>query len=405
MPHGIISSETQIHGTWFIRVNGAIWATYHDNHVMCGETKLPASVSNPKVLGYRSPSAWYCRRSRWQLSGGAIRYSWNQWPHLEENVGDLTSFGLGDSRRLVYIDPSLADTLLKNTLSKMVEDDVAFNAFMLQGKQALKMVGNLATGIAHGTDALMTAEFKRPGNFRRFLANAANSAIRDFSGKYLEYLYGWKPLADDVENAFQSMIDGYTGPEQKRFRLAVRGHKQVKGEEDLIQSVACWFTSSNWSSIQRIRRVNKARLVLNYSFPSQAGEMLPTMTPFGTAWELTPWSFVLDWFVPVGNWIGAMEATQYAVYLQNAILTQSVEVASIPGKISRWNSQIERSGYTIVDSTPPSLSGHDFYMTREVLSSVNVLDRIKFPSFSSKFGLPQASQALALLSQVLNKWK
>ena len=151
-------------------------------------------------------------------------------------------------------------------------------------------------------------------------------------------------------------------------------------------------------------RENRAKVVLHYWFPNQAGEMLPTMTPFGTAWEAAPWSFVVDWFVPIGDWIGAMEATQYAIYLHDAVLTQSVKVTSLKNSRSRWVYKHVPSGVTGEFFQPPTVSGHSFLMTREVLSSIDVLDRIRFPSFSSKFGLPQASQALALLSQVLNKW-
>lgn len=150
-------------------------------------------------------------------------------------------------------------------------------------------------------------------------------------------------------------------------------------------------------------RENRAKVVLHYEFPSQAGDMLPTMTPFGTAWEAAPWSFVLDWFIPVGDWIGAMEATQYAIYMRDAVVTQSVKVTSQPAGGSSF--YLKHTVGCVMDSeVPPRVSGQSFIMTREVLGSVAVLDRIRFPSFTSKFGLPQASQALALLSQVTKKW-
>jgi hypothetical protein len=250
----------------------------------------------------------------------------------------------------------------------------------------------------------MTSEFKHPRNWKRWLANAGNAAVENFSGKYLEYLYGWRPLADDVTNAFQMMRDGYTGPEQKRFRLVARGHRKLKGEKTFNRTCGTyWFPS--WTTTQQLSVTDRCKLVLNYQFPNQAGEMLPTMTPFGTAWELAPWSFVVDWFIPVGDWIGAMEATQFAVYMQNAVLTQSSEVASNGSQPSRWVSTPVTGGFIeTYRSKPPTVSGKTFTMRREILTPAQVLDRIRFPSFSSKFGLPQASQALALLSQVFNKW-
>lgn len=400
MPHGLIDSATYLYNEARFYYNGILWSS-SSNMFMAGLTQSPASTNNPKVLGVRPDAAWYAVRARWTTSDGNIVI--RKTGETCHSVGQLSSFNEADGWHLMQLDPNLADNLLRTVLSDMLEKDVAFNAFMLQGKQSLKMVANLATGIAVGTDRLLTTEFKHPRTFRRFLRNAGDKAVSKFSGKYLEYLYGWKPLADDVENAFQSMIDGYTGPEQKRFRLKVRKSKRVKSDVVANREAQVYFTP-NWSWKQTLSKEQRVKILLKYQFPSQAGEMLPTMTPFGTAWELAPWSFVLDWFVPVGDWIGAMEATQYAVYMQNAVLTKSVKVASRGGSRSTWNFIHYEPGWETIPGQPPRLSGYQFTMSREVLSPSAVLDRIRFPDFSSKFGLPQASQALALLSQVLNKW-
>ncbi len=400
MPHGIIDSETELRGNVTYSYNGNP-VTGGQNVWKSGLTQKPASRHNPKISGYRAPSSWYSVVFRTTVSDGRIIWYYPPSNETWSSVGSMSGWSSTESVAIAKLDPALANDVLRKVLSQMLEDDVAFNAFLLQGKQSLKMVADLATGVAHGVDNLMTAEFKKPKSFKKFLANAGDKAVSNFSGKYLEYLYGWKPLADDVENAFQAMLDGYTGPDQKRFRLSVRKAKQQKHTVEIVCNAGVYWTST-WQWKQDLLKVNRAKVVLHYTFPSQAGEMLPTMTPFGTAWELAPWSFVVDWFVPVGDWIGAMEATQYAIYMDNAVLTQSVKVTS-NGSNSRWIVS-NTAGCEMHAMVPPQWSGQAFIMTREVLSRLAVLDRIRFPDFSSKFGLPQASQALALLSQVFKKW-
>jgi len=403
MPHGAMDSYTYLQRVGKFYLNGN-QVQYSNNVFKDGTTRYPASVSNPLIFGYRAPSGYYTTVFRWETSECALKWDFPLYGLVYESKGQLSSYEQPHQEADAQLDPSLATEVLNKCLSQMLEDDVAFNAFMLQGKQSLRMVADLATGIAHGTDKLMIANFKRPKSFRKFLANAGDKAISNFSSKYLEYLYGWKPLADDVENAFQSMIDGYTGPEQKTFRMRVRKSKKTTRDLVVTRPVGAYWTE-NWSYEQTMIRENRAKVVLNYQFPSQAGEMLPTMTPFGTAWELAPWSFVVDWFIPVGDWIGAMEATQYAVYMHAGVLTQSVKVTSQPGSGSSWTHiQTAGAGSGCTYTKPPVSTGQSFIMTREVLSRLDVLDRIRFPDFSSKFGLPQASQALALLSQVLKKW-
>ncbi len=401
MPHPLVDSYSYFQRPANFRYMGGL-VQYSNGVWKDGTTRNPASVSNPLILGHRSPSPYYKTVLRWETSEASIDWWYPPTNERWSAIGQLSVYEQPHQEADAKLDPSLADDVLRKVLSEMLEDDVAFNSFMLQGKQSLKMVKDLATGIAHGTDALMTADFKTPKSFRKFLANAGDLAVSNFSGKYLEYLYGWKPLADDVENAFQSMIDGYTGPNQKRFRLSVRKGKRTKRDLLLKRPAITYFTQ-NWMWEQTLTLENRAKVVLHYEFPAQAGEMLPTMTPFGTAWEVLPWSFAIDWFIPIGDWIGAMEATQYAVYMRDAVLTQSVKVTSQPGSRSRWI-YIDAAGTVPRYDLPPAVSGQSFIMTREVLSRVGVLDRIQFPDFSSKFGLPQATQALALLSQVINKW-
>lgn len=403
MSHGIIDTSTYLYNQVRWTYNGVVQVS--SNQLMqCGITQSPASTNNPLILGLRAPAQWYAVKHRWFVSESKCTIRQLSTGDRWTAEGQVSSFSDADASPLVTLDPSLAADVLRKVLSQMLDDDVAFNAFMLQGKQSLSMVANLATGIAHGTDKLMTTEFRRPRVFKRFLRNASDKAIRKFSGKYLEFLYGWKPLADDLENAFSSMIDGYTGPEQKRFRLVVRKSRRVKSQVIVNREFSMyWDQNSKWS--QSLGKENRAKVVIMYEFPTQVGEMLPTMTPFGTAWELTPWSFVIDWFVPVGDWIGALEASQYSVYMKHAVLTQSVKVAGNGGSNSYYTQRLaEPSGWTVTYSPAPRISGFGFIMTREVLSAGAVLDRTRFPDFSSKFGLPQASQALALLSQVLKKW-
>lgn len=402
MPHPIQDSGTYLSRGFKFTDSGIVYVS-GSQIWKSGITKRPASVKTPKIYGYRQPRNWYAVVFRMEVSEATITWTDNTSGLKATAEGQIGTFNDADAWQYVVLDPILAGNVLRTCLSQMLEDDVAFNAFLLQGKQSLKMVTNLATGLAHGVDNFMQTNWKEPKRFKRFLAKASDDAISKFSGKYLEYLYGWAPLADDVQNAFQSMLDGYTGPNQKRFRLRVRKAKKVRSQLVIRKTASTYWTAPFWWE-QTMDVENYAKVILNYEFPSQVGEMLPTMTPFGTAWELAPWSFVVDWFIPVGDWIGAMEATQYAIYMQNAVLTQSVKVTSRRDGGSRWTEVHDLPGNTLTFSKPPSISGQFFQMTREVLSPLQVLDRIKFPDFSSKFGLPQASQALALLSQVLNKW-
>jgi hypothetical protein len=121
----------------------------------------------------------------------------------------------------------------------------------------------------------------------RATLNSADTIARN----WLELQYGWKPLLSDVFDACQSLAHFLNTPLQRSYRVS----RSVKGF-----AVAGYFhgeyeTQKVYTRVGLIARVKEA------SIP----QLLGLTDPASLVWEKLPFSFVADWFLPIGSWLSS----------------------------------------------------------------------------------------------------
>jgi hypothetical protein len=115
---------------------------------------------------------------------------------------------------------------------------------------------------------------------------------KDVSGRWLELQYGWLPLLSDSYEASKAFESLSKGPRSSLFvksysKKVVRTSYPVAGNE-------IFYTYSG----TRFRRL-EFQLYEVMSAPRSLG----LQDPLSVAWELIPYSFVVDWFIPIGTYL------------------------------------------------------------------------------------------------------
>lgn len=138
----------------------------------------------------------------------------------------------------------------------------------------------------------------RRGQMRQALEaigiNGKRTLPRDLSALWLQYVYGVKPLIDDVYAANKLLNLAIAKP----MTLKVKHSRKLTNEysDDAITrteigrngiGIECEFEPSDLHLLRAAGLTN----------------------PASVAWEVVPFSFVVDWFVPVGNTLQALTAT------------------------------------------------------------------------------------------------
>jgi hypothetical protein len=114
----------------------------------------------------------------------------------------------------------------------------------------------------------------------------------DITGRWLELQYGWLPLMGSSFEAAKAFEAISQGPRTKVFVASVT---EGTGLINLSQS------PTSYSAVMQGKKFYRLQYEM-YEEMSVARQ-LGMVDPFSIAWELTPWSFVIDWFYPFGDYL------------------------------------------------------------------------------------------------------
>lgn len=108
----------------------------------------------------------------------------------------------------------------------------------------------------------------------------------DIGAFWLQIQYGWKPLLSDIHEACKAYEKSRSTAVVAVFR-AQRTSKGISGTNSLGQPT-------------RYTNTAKVKIVVR-ELPWPTG--LGLDDPLSIVWEIVPFSFVVDWFIPIGNYL------------------------------------------------------------------------------------------------------
>lgn len=127
---------------------------------------------------------------------------------------------------------------------------------------------------------------------------------RDLAQLWLELQYGWKPLLQDIHGACVELDKHEDAAGDHAYRVTVK--KKIRRDSKEI------VTSPSWPGYKDFRRHSQMCFVRLDYIPGNVElarlASLGLTNPAMIAWELMPFSFIVDWAYPLGNWINALDA-------------------------------------------------------------------------------------------------
>lgn len=139
-------------------------------------------------------------------------------------------------------------------------------------------------------------------------ARSLRAQARAFASKWLEYRYGWLPAIYAAQDFIKAMTD-----KQKKSELVTGKAKQVVdlSDSDYVINTTTTYTQTITDIISGTR---------TYRAKAYARIDDVSRHRFGfdstlTAWERVPFSFVVDWFVGVGDWLKAWSPVDGTTFL------------------------------------------------------------------------------------------
>lgn len=273
---------------------------------MTFKTRYAQLLSPPNQWG--DTAVWYRKDQRWNTQVKPYK-GIPQAFYSETSIVDIDK-DPNDSRHGVD-GASLTTHLWANTYNKayskmkdrLGEQSQWANNFLEMGKtvdtvvtratQLLKAVRNIRRGqfFWAAQDLGLRSVPKGVPRFRPV------KPVKDFGNLWLEYHFGWEPLVKDIGAAIETLTHFDPGTQ------VIRANATIRDEYNYYYQ----WSPTGWQR-QKILWVQHALIGCSVRFSNPnlgIAQQLGFVNPLSVVWEAVPFSFVVDWFVNVGDVLGA----------------------------------------------------------------------------------------------------
>lgn len=124
---------------------------------------------------------------------------------------------------------------------------------------------------------------------------------------FLELQYGWGPLLADIHDATEVLANRLHSPRENVQTVSVRKSQQIHKAGKLAPVEVSPSTLVDFSMESNFDIKMKIKFSVDYA--ASAASSVGITNPALVVWELVPFSFVADWFVPVGDFLSSIDAT------------------------------------------------------------------------------------------------
>lgn len=358
---------------------------------------LISQKAKTKRLNWRPPT----RYSRYIRQGycdtvelsGSVYYTdrWGKWTYYHSGADDFGGFYSSEAPAFPQ---ELVDRAIGKCLDKLKNDHVNLGQAFAERRQTDQLIGDNAIKCAelvrnHRTDEL--EKLYRNLKYARSLRKI-REILKLISQIRLEVAYGWIPLMQDSFGLVQHLSER----EKEANRAIITVKSRQKSQYTDSTTLTTDVSGIHWQ-IDRFRRIeHELHMRLDYTKDNGALHELAQLgitNPASLLWEVTPYSFVVDWFYPIGDYLNRLDATLGMTFRGGSVSKKTTV------KIEPRNRGFEPgTGVGISGAFVPNGKGRIMSFNRDVYSESPMVPP---PSFKTGGSLSHVYNGAALLAQAL----
>lgn len=346
---------------------------------------------------------WSGGDGKYEIYGGSTRLKWNNYTlNARQRVRNQDDYSY--KRKPINGGNTVVATLIRSMtpgdqITWSANDELKLQAKLLdrvkghsfnmavaaaEGPMLVSMVANNLLKFGRAVNSLKRGDFS--GAAKQLGAKPKPSRLNksDVSGRWLELQYGWLPALSDTYEAAKAFEALSKGPRSSMITVA-SGRKALQKQTGPGSLGIC-----EWYNVESYSR----RIQYQLYEEMAASRQLGLMNPLSVVWERIPYSFVVDWFIPIGTYLDNLNQIpklrgRFLTTVKRKKTGSKVKV----GSSSQWSSVVEKVNYVPVDDSWESVS-----MTRTLSSSLSPpLPQFRFVgSLKGK----RVWNAIALASQI-----
>jgi hypothetical protein len=178
---------------------------------------------------------------------------------------------------------------------KIVANRSQWGESLFQMSSSVKMIEKRLQQLGSFTHALRRGNFAKAANILRIPEPRNRHPVREVASNFLEFHLGWEPAVKDIYNS----VDLIQRPIKPKL---VKATAQVPRKWELISQV---YTQPTYYWNADIKVLYQTKVAVSNPVLWLANT-LGVVNPAQVAWQIVPFSFVVDWFVNVESFLGQL---------------------------------------------------------------------------------------------------
>lgn len=217
---------------------------------------------------------------------------------------------------------------------------------------------------------------------------------------WLEFRYGWSPLIHDIVDQLKAINAQLLRDDLTKLPF-IRVVKRESGSSSSVTPLLRPnFAGGDWRGTQTLTHKVEVKAYAKYTVKNESG-IMNRLNDFGAfdvpllLWEVVPFSFVVDWFVPIGDWLSAISPKVGVEVIESGVsMMTSKEVTRV---LDGYTPSLTGAGSW--PSAPFPLGTSDSFLTVSKTRTIG-LPTPWFPTPDVKLNLKRLVDAVALLKSV-----
>lgn len=296
---------------------GSLSGTYHEYSRRDKRSSPPTDLLKPPFAYTRWLPYSFEKNS---YLGSMVKLSEFQW--LSPPYVTASTWDAGCTTADIWATQGSSIAALSNLVEKWKNSEFNLGVSIGEGKESLEMVSQTLFSLVQSVRCVRRGDlgsavrhFKNPvpRSARRRAAKKLSQG--DVSGSWLALNLGWAPMISDIYSALE--------------------YKPHDGGKARI--VSGWIKGTGGATVVTIKgtggKVTKVDVRMRYvtvmRTPATEWQRLGLTNPALVAWELVPLSFVIDYFVPIGDAINALGVLQMDNIELNTFREERVDIKTL----------------------------------------------------------------------------
>lgn len=304
------------------------------------------------------------------------------------------------SRKFTVAEMAAADAIATNKLlDKIKNQKVSIAQVIAERNMTMNLVTTTISRFGTTIRALRKGDFvsaaRALGVKARKRAKRRFNKVRRLKGQeravasgWLELQYGWKPLLMDIHGSCEVLANAVNDV----------AHGGVTASHTLVQdNTKTVKVSASQTVYSEGQGSYTCKYGVRFTSPYSSSHTLASLgltNPLAVGWEMVPFSFVVDWFLPVGTYLSNLDATlglQFESGFKTTfhrVIGGAVEVIKSPASDSLRQSGLRNMSYLYV---------------KNVRTKLTSFPSPCIPAFKNPFSFTHMANALALLTTLFKK--